>query len=101
MTKVNNIELKDTKGFVTYIDNIPDLKWANGERFDDLEDIFREEYFSTTSFGEYSIRYFYYDKSYSLYFNDEKLFDNYKTIDEIKKKANEDYKNRLKMALNL
>lgn len=67
----------------------------------DLEDICREECFSTTSFGEYSIRYFYYDKSYSLYFNDENLADNFKTIDDVKKKANEDYKNRLKSALKL
>lgn len=94
--KENNI-----KQIIDYIDNLPDLKWANGERFGDLEDICREECFSTTSFGEYSIRYYYYDKSYSLYFNDEKLFDNYKTIDEIKKKAHDDYKNRLKMSLKL
>lgn len=94
--KENNI-----KQIIDYINNLPDLKWANGERFGDLEDICREECFSTTSFGEYSIRYFYYDKSYSLSFNGESLFHNLKTINNARKKANDDYKNRIKSALNL
>lgn len=34
-------------------------------------------------------------------FNNENLADNFKTIDDAKKKANEDYKNRLKSALKL
>lgn len=84
-----------------YVDSLQNLDWIISYEF---EDIFREEYFSTTPFGDYSIRYFYYNKSYSLYFNDEKLFDlfdNYKAIDEVKKKANEDYKSRIKKVLKL
>lgn len=95
------MELKDTKLIIDYIENLPDLKQANGYRFEDFEYIFREECFSVTSFGEYYIRYFWYDKTYSLYFNDEKLLDNFKTIGSIKKEANQDYKSRIKSALKL
>lgn len=89
----------------SYEDNLPNLEWSEKDRyiedFGEFEHIFCEESFSKTSFGDYSIRYFYYDKSYSLCFNDEKLSDNFKTIDEAKKEANDDYKNRIKMALKL
>ena len=99
------MKLKDTKAFVDYIDNLPNLEWSEKDRyiedFGEFEHIFCEESFSKTSFGDYSIRYFYYDKSYSLCFNDEKLSDNFKTIDEAKKEANDEYKNRIKMALKL
>lgn len=95
------MEVKDTRVITDYVDNLPDLKWADSENCEDIEDIFYEECFSTTSFGEYSIRYFYYDEAFSLYFNGEKLFDNFKTIENIKKEANEDYKSRLKSALKL
>lgn len=87
------MELKDIKLIIDYIENLPDLKWEDSENC--------EECFSTTSFGEYSIRYICYDEAYSLYFNDEKLLDNYKRLDDIKKEANDDYKSRIKSALKL
>ena len=94
-------KIKDIREFIDFVENIPDLKWADSENCEDIEDIFYEECFSTTPFGEYNVRYFYYDKAFSLYFNDEKLLDNFQNLDDIKKEANNDYKNKIKSALGL
>lgn len=92
------------KEVIEYIDNIPDLNWDGGEIFKystEFDYIPYEEYTATIPFGEYSIRYSYYDKLYSIYFNGKKLFDNFFTIEDAEKKANDDYKNRIKKTLKL
>lgn len=93
-----------TKEIVEYIDSLSNLNFVGGEIFKystEFDYIPYEEYIVKMAFGEYYIRYSYYDKLYSIYLNSEKLFDNIFTIEDAEKKANEDYKSRIKKALKL
>lgn len=89
-------------GRESVIENIPNMKWIDDlSAIEDFEEVLREECIATTPFGEYSIRYFYYSKTYVLFFADEKVSNDFKLLNDIKLFAEKDYQNRIKKALGL
>lgn len=91
-----------TAGRESVVESLPKLKWIDGLSItDDFEEVFCEECITTTPFGEYSIRYFYYNKTYVLFFTDEKVSNDFKLLNDIKLFAEKDYQNRIKHALGL
>ena len=89
-------------GRESVVENVPKLKWVDDLNItDDFEEVYREECIATTPFGEYSIRYFYYNKTYALFFADEKVPNEFKLLNDIKLFAEKDYQNRIKQALGL
>ena len=89
-------------GRESVVENMPELEWIDGLNIaDEFEEVFCEECITTTPFGEYSIRYFYYTKTYVLFFTDEKVSNNFKLLNDIKQFAEKDYQNRIKQALGL
>lgn len=97
-----DIEDAFNAGRESVIENIPNMKWIDDlSAIEDFEEVLREECIATTPFGEYSIRYFYYSKTYVLFFADEKVSNDFKLLNDIKLFAEKDYQNRIKKALGL
>mgnify|MGYP000984810374 CR=1 FL=1 len=87
-------------GKLAVVENIPELKWKDGDGADDSGE-WAEYYCAKTPFGAYSIRYHYCDRSYSLLFCREEIVSNLVESKDAKQAANEDYKERLKKALGI
>ena len=50
-------------------------------------------------FGKYSIRYYHYYGAYVVFFSDEKISMDFKSLDDAKLFVEKDYHNRIKMTL--
>lgn len=87
-------------GRESVVENIPDLKWNNEDRFGDLCEC-TEEGYSDTPFGIYSILQWYNSPDIAIYFAGEHFKSNFQSVEQAKQAANEDYKKRIKQALGL
>lgn len=98
----SDIKAAFNAGRESVVKDMPELEWIDGLNIvDEFEEVFCEECITTTPFGEYSIRYFYYSKTYVLFFADEKVSNDFKLLNDIKLFAEKDYKTRIKQALGL
>ena len=89
-------------GRLSVIENIPSMKWIDGSSvIGNFEGAFYEVCIAPTHFGEYSIRYFYYSKSYVVFYEGEKISNDFKLLNDAKLFAENDYQNRIKKALGL
>ena len=80
--------------------DMPELKWIHDlDTVEDFEEVFYEECITTTPFGEYSIRYFYYSKAYVVFLSGEKISMDFKLLNDAKLFAEKDYQNRIKMVI--
>lgn len=82
------------------IDNIPDLEWEDNHENDKFGEAFPKLCFAKTLWGEYSI-HFSIDKAYTLYFAYQEMCNSIITIDDAKRMADKNYKERIKQALGL
>ena len=89
-------------GRESVVESIPELKWIDGpDAIGDFEEVFHEVCIAPTHFGDYYIRYFSYSKSYVLFYDGEKISNDFKLLNDAKLLAEEDYQNRIKKVLEL
>ena len=96
----DDIKAAFNAGRESVVENIPDLKWNNEDRFGDLCEC-TEEGYSDTPFGIYSILQWYNSPDIAIYFAGEHFKSNFQSVEQAKQAANEDYKERIKQALGL
>ena len=87
-------------GRESVVENMPELKWNNEDRFGDFCEC-TEEGYSNTPFGIYSILQWYNSPDIAIYFAGEHFKSNFQSVEQAKQAANEDYKKRIKQALGL
>ena len=85
-------------GMQSMIDNIPDLEWKDSSR--EFYEEYHETCFDPNLLCRYSI-VFYLAKGYTLYFAYQEICDSFITLDDAKRYAENDYKNRIKKTLGL
>lgn len=89
-----DIEAAFNAGRASIMQDLPELKWIDD--LAELEDF--EECMTKTPFGKYSIRYYYYG-AYVVFFSDEKISMDFKSLDDAKLFVEKDYFNRIKLVL--
>ena len=87
-------------GRESVVENMPELKWNNEDRFGDFCEC-TEEGYSNTPFGIYSILQWYNSPDIAIYFAGEHFKSNFQSVEQAKQAANEDYKQRIKQVLGL
>ena len=87
-------------GRKSVVENMPELKWNEEDRFGDFCEC-TEEGYSNTPFGIYSILQWYNSPDIAIYFAGELFKSNFQSVEHAKQAANEDYKKRIKQALGL
>lgn len=87
-------------GRESVVENMPELKWNEEDRFGDFCEC-TEEGYSNTPFGIYSILQWYNSPDIAIYFAGELFKSNFQSVEHAKQAANEDYKKRIKQALGL
>lgn len=90
-----DIEAAFNAGRASIMQDLPELKWIDD--LAELEDF--EECMTKVPFGKYSIRYYYYYGAYVVFFSDEKISGNFKSLDDAKLFVEKDCHNRIKMLL--
>lgn len=90
-----DIEAAFNAGRASIMQDLPELKWI--DNLAELEDF--EECMTETPFGKYSIRYYCYYGAYVVFFSDEKISGNFKSLDDAKLFVEKDYHNRIKITL--
>lgn len=96
----NDIKAAFNAGRESVVENIPELKWNNEDRFGDFCEC-TEEGYSITPFGIYSILQWYNSPDIAIYFAGEHFKSNFQSVEQAQQAANEDYKKRIKQALGL
>lgn len=96
----DDIKAAFNAGRESVVENIPELKWNNEDRFGDFCEC-TEEGYSNTPFGIYSILQWYNSPDIAIYFAGEHFKSNFQSVEQAKQSANEDYKKRIKQALGL
>lgn len=96
----NDIKAAFNAGRESVVENMPELKWNNEDRFGDFCEC-TEEGYSNTPFGIYSILQWYNSPDIAIYFAGEHFKSNFQSVEQAKQSANEDYKKRIKQALGL
>jgi hypothetical protein len=95
-----DIEAAFNAGRASIMQGMPKLKWIDAlDKVEDFEEVFYEECITTTPFGEYSIRYFYYSKAYAVFLSGEKISMDFKLLNDAKLFVEKDYQNRIKRML--
>ena len=87
-------------GRESVVENMPEQKWNNEDRFGDFCEC-TEEGYSETPIGVYSILQWYNSPDIAIYFAGEHFKSNFQSVEAAKQAANEDYKKRIKQALGL
>lgn len=93
-----DIEAAFNAGRASIMQDLPEVKWIDD--LAELEDF--EECMTKVPFGKYSIRYYYYYyyyRAYVVFFSDEKISMDFKSLDDAKLFAEKDYFNRIKLVL--
>lgn len=90
-----DIEAAFNAGRASIMQDLPELKWVDD--LAELEDF--EECMTKAPFGKYSIRYYHYYGAYVVFFSDEKISMDFKSLDDAKLFVEKDYHNRIKMTL--
>lgn len=90
-----DIEAAFNAGRASIMQDLPELKWVDD--LAELEDF--EECMTKNPFGKYSIRYYHYYGAYVVFFSDEKISMDFKSLDDAKLFVEKDYFNRIKMTL--
>ncbi|MBW4753766.1 hypothetical protein KZO77_01755 [Prevotella melaninogenica] len=96
----DDIKAAFNAGRESVVENMPELKWNNEDRFGDFCEC-TEEGYSNTPFGIYSILQWYNSPDIAIYFAGEHFKSNFQSVEQAKLAANEDYKKRIKQALGL
>jgi hypothetical protein len=97
---LDDIKSAFNAGRESVVENMPELKWNNEDRFGDFCEC-TEEGYSNTPFGIYSILQWYNSPDIAIYFAGEHFKSNFQSVEQAKLAANEDYKKRIKQALGL
>ena len=96
----DDIKAAFNAGRESVVENMPELKWNNEDRFGDFCEC-TEEGYSNTPFGIYSILQWSNSPDIAIYFAAEHFKSNFQSVEQAKLAANEDYKKRIKQALGL
>jgi hypothetical protein len=90
-----DIEAAFNAGRASIMQDLPELKWVDD--LDVVEDF--EECMTKSPFGKYSIRYYHYYGAYVVFFSDEKISTDFKSLNDAKLFVEKDYHNRIKIVL--